>query len=325
MTQPMVSVVMITYAHEKYVKQAIEGILMQECDFDVELIIANDCSPDNTESVVKSFSNHPKYSWIKYTKHTTNKGMMPNFIWALQQSSGKYIALCEGDDYWTDSLKLQKQVDFLEKNPEYGLVHTNSVTLNHRTKKYIKRTGGLETVQELDKTQLFQALINGKYIVATLTAMFKTEYINQIQFEERFKMGDIPLWLQLSQLTKFKYINDVTSVYRAAFNSATRQVQKEKQLLFLVSSIEMRFFYLDMYKLSVSKEIIYKYRERLFKYKEFKIGSIIPTYLEYFTDNELEYLNSRPSFISYYIKKIVYSINNFKDNKIQIYYFLFQK
>ena len=105
-----VSVVMITYGHEKFIREAIEGVLMQECDFEVELILANDCSPDQTDSVIQDIiKNHPKGCWIKYIRQENNIGMMPNFIFALKQCKGKYIALCEGDDYWTDPLKLQKQ------------------------------------------------------------------------------------------------------------------------------------------------------------------------------------------------------------------------
>jgi glycosyltransferase involved in cell wall biosynthesis len=126
---PMVSIVMITYGHENYIGQAIEGVLMQECNFEIELIIANDCSPDKTDDVVKEIiNNHQKSSLIKYIKHKKNIGMMPNFIFALKKAQGKYIALCEGDDYWTDPLKLQKQVDFLEKNKNYSLIASNAHT-----------------------------------------------------------------------------------------------------------------------------------------------------------------------------------------------------
>ena len=115
--QLMVSVVMITYGHENYIEQAIKGVLMQECDFQYELIIANDCSPDNTDRIVqKIIDNTNNADRIKYVRHTVNKGMTANFLWTLQQASGKYIAICEGDDYWTDPLKLQKQVDLLEVN-----------------------------------------------------------------------------------------------------------------------------------------------------------------------------------------------------------------
>ena len=100
---PKVSVCMITYGHEKFIEKAINGVLMQECNFEIELILANDCSPDSTNEKVKHcIDSHPRGHWIKNTMHPKNLGMMPNFIWALQECNGKYIALCEGDDYWTD-------------------------------------------------------------------------------------------------------------------------------------------------------------------------------------------------------------------------------
>ena len=118
----MVSICCITYNHENFIRDAIEGFLMQQTNFDYEIIIANDCSPDNTDSFVKKYiNNHPKGKLIKYFRHDKNIGVMPNFIFALKQCTGKYIALCEGDDYWTDPYKLQKQVDFLEANLDYTI------------------------------------------------------------------------------------------------------------------------------------------------------------------------------------------------------------
>lgn len=119
---PKVSVVTITYGHQDYILDTLKGVLMQEYIGEIEFIIANDNSPDETDRVVTEFLNTnsiPSRFEIKYTKHEKNLGMMPNFIWALKQAKGKYIALCEGDDYWTDPLKLQKQVDFLEENGGY--------------------------------------------------------------------------------------------------------------------------------------------------------------------------------------------------------------
>jgi glycosyltransferase involved in cell wall biosynthesis len=128
-----VSVVMITYLHEAFIAEAIEGVLMQEVDFSIELIIADDCSPDRTFEIVKNYKGkHPKGDWICYTRHDKNLGMMPNFIWALKQAKGKYIAMCEGDDYWTDPLKLQKQVDFLESNTEYIMLSHDTIAVNEK-------------------------------------------------------------------------------------------------------------------------------------------------------------------------------------------------
>lgn len=122
MKKPLVSVCTITYGHEKFIAETIEGVLMQDIDFSVEFIIADDSSPDQTAKIIQQYiANHPKGHWIKYTKHPINKGMNQNFSWAIEQCNGKYIALCEGDDYWTDDKKLQKQVDFLETNKEFSI------------------------------------------------------------------------------------------------------------------------------------------------------------------------------------------------------------
>jgi glycosyltransferase involved in cell wall biosynthesis len=113
---------MITYNHENYIKQAIEGVLMQETDFEFELVISNDNSPDNTEKVIQDIiATHPKAHCIRYIKREPNLGMLNNSRQTLKECKGEFIAVCEGDDYWTDPCKLQKQVDFLEANKDFVL------------------------------------------------------------------------------------------------------------------------------------------------------------------------------------------------------------
>lgn len=119
---PIVSVCMITYNHEKYIKEAIEGVLMQIVDFEMELIVADDCSSDKTGVIIEEIiSVHPKGNLINYTRHTQNLGMMGNFFWALKFCKGKYIALCEGDDFWTLNNKLLQQVKLLESHNSFVL------------------------------------------------------------------------------------------------------------------------------------------------------------------------------------------------------------
>lgn len=121
-----VSICVITYKHADFIKDTIEGVLMQDFEFPIEFIIADDNSPDQTEKIVRDYiENHSKGNLIKYTKHSENKGMMGNFIWALEQCNGKYIAFCEGDDYWTDSLKLQKQYNAILAHSDVSLVTCN--------------------------------------------------------------------------------------------------------------------------------------------------------------------------------------------------------
>lgn len=116
---PLVSVWMITYNHEQYIKQAIESILMQKTTFTIELVIGEDCSTDNTASIIREYENkHPEIIKVRY--NIQNLGIIPNMIKTLEECNGKYIAMCEGDDFWNESEKLQKQIDFLESNENFS-------------------------------------------------------------------------------------------------------------------------------------------------------------------------------------------------------------
>ena len=119
-TSKKVSVFMITYNHEKYIAEALDSILMQETDFDFDIVIGEDCSTDATRRIVLEYSR--KYpDKIKLLLHNVNVGFISNMMYVLEACTGKYVAMCEGDDYWTYPFKLQKQVDFLEANNEYML------------------------------------------------------------------------------------------------------------------------------------------------------------------------------------------------------------
>ena len=134
--RPVVSVCMITYNHERYIKQAIEGVLMQRCTFSYELVIGEDNSTDSTRELCEiKFREHPDA--IRLLPSGDNLGMMPNFIRSLKACQGKYIALCEGDDYWTDPYKLQKQVDFMEQNSSFSFCfHDSEILIENKEVKF---------------------------------------------------------------------------------------------------------------------------------------------------------------------------------------------
>ncbi len=235
-----VSVVMITYGHEKFIAEAINGVLMQECEFDVELIISNDCSPDNTDLVVKKIiEEHPNRNWIKYVKHKTNLGMMPNFIWALEQTKGKYIALCEGDDYWTDPLKLQKQVDFLDANLDFSMCF-HSVMITNSNLKYSYHFNIPK-----ESTLTIGDLIL-KHYIPTCSLVFRKNYL-PIVFPNWFQfsiVGDIPLEIMLAYNGKVKYIENEMATYRKHAQGITsnnvHQYQSRWGLVILYKNL---FFY----------------------------------------------------------------------------------
>ena len=206
----MVSVVMITYNHEDYIEEAIGGVLKQECDFDIELIISNDTSTDRTAEVVQNIIAKdvlPENLSIRFFDHKIDKGMIPNFVWSLKQAQGKYIALCEGDDYWTDNLKLQKQVDFLEENINYVGLGSNSSILFQET---------LET-KDFDKSNTDRILTVDDFLSSRLLHTATFIFKNNIQFPNDFNKvlsGDRLLFLLVATQGNIYYKNEITCVYR---------------------------------------------------------------------------------------------------------------
>lgn len=206
-----VSVVMITYKHEQFIKEAIEGVLMQKADFEIELVIANDNSPDGTESIVKNIiEEHPNGHWIKYTRHPENKGMMLNFIWALKEGRGKYIALCEGDDYWTDPLKLQKQANFMENNPDYIVCGHNAIKIENG------KEVGIEIPLKHQKDLTSAQLREGNFI-STRTVLFRSYVLKYLPWEyKHVTNADTFLFRFLGLYGNYKYMGNQikAAVYR---------------------------------------------------------------------------------------------------------------
>ncbi|MEO7534693.1 MAG: glycosyltransferase [Ferruginibacter sp.] len=120
---PLVSICLLTYKHERWIKEAIDSVLMQETDFPCEFIIAEDCSPDKTREIVLSYA--AKYP-IRLILQEKNVGAMPNWQQLLNSPTGKYVAYLEGDDSWIDPLKLKKQVDVLEQNEDVAICYSNA-------------------------------------------------------------------------------------------------------------------------------------------------------------------------------------------------------
>jgi glycosyltransferase involved in cell wall biosynthesis len=134
---PRVSVCMISYNHEAFIRQSIESILAQDTDFDFELVIGDDCSVDRTAAICEEFaSRDPR---VRLLPQEANLGVMPNFTRTLRACKGEYIAICEGDDYWTDPQKLRKQVQFLDAHADYaGSAHQAMVVVGNTLVRHFK-------------------------------------------------------------------------------------------------------------------------------------------------------------------------------------------
>lgn len=203
---------MITYGHEKFIEQAINGVLLQETNFEIELIISNDCSTDKTDDVIQNIlKTNPKANIINYFKLENNIGIMPNFIFAIEQCKGKFIALCEGDDYWTDPLKLQKQVDFFDINPDYILHSGNAVKL------LLNSSVEEETLlnDTNDSTFVLEDFLSNNNLI-TCTVMFQNIKFQFPSYFDKVTFGDWFLYVILIHNSGLKAFRstEIYSVYR---------------------------------------------------------------------------------------------------------------
>jgi len=217
----VVSVIMITYGHEEFIAQAIKSILDQECNFEFELIVANDHSPDQTDGIVKQIINlHPKGRAIRYFRHDQNIGMAANSLFALYEAKGEFTAICEGDDYWTDITKLQRQVDFLRTNVEYSLVAENGRVVNTiNNTEYVFNDA---TEKDIDLTSLLSTRQ-----FPTASVLFRTKLLDDKIKNFKYH-GDTIIWCYLATKGKIKYFPVVSSVYRRGIQGIVESTNKLK-------------------------------------------------------------------------------------------------
>jgi glycosyltransferase involved in cell wall biosynthesis len=205
----LLSICCITYNHENYISQAIEGFLAQKTSFNFEIIIHDDASTDATASIVKKYEQeHPNLIKAIYqTENQYSKGIKPwpNFVFPIAR--GKYIALCEGDDYWTDPYKLQKQVDFLEHNKDYSICF-------HDVK--INKHGELindDITRDVPESTSIIELAKGNYM-HTPSVVFKRNWQELPSWFALCPAGDYPLHMINAQFGKIKKLDEVMAVYR---------------------------------------------------------------------------------------------------------------
>lgn len=224
---PTVSIFMMAYNHEKYVAQALDSVLMQKVDFEYQIVLGEDCSTDNTREIVVSYAErYPKK--FKLLLHKTNIGAVNNQNLIFAKCTGKYIAMLECDDYWTDPLKLQKQVEFLDKNKEYSMVFTPALRKFENANKPNKIRNRYFNYNT-DKFKLENILKLGGGFYPTCSAMFLNKIFdvnNSMKYFKIHSTGDFPIAILAAIKGKIGYIDDVTSVYRVQNNSVSNKLFK---------------------------------------------------------------------------------------------------
>jgi glycosyltransferase involved in cell wall biosynthesis len=213
-----VSVCVPAYNHEKYIGQMLDGALMQQTNFDFEIVIGDDASKDRTQDIIRQYiAANP--GRIRAFLHAENQGPAEprefagrnNVLGLLKACKGEYVAMCEGDDYWTDPLKLQKQVDFLDANPDYAICHHNAeVIYEDGSPSHFFN----DPDQKLTSTIV--DILEDKWFMATASWLYRNHFLENdfADWHADAAAGDWAIMIQLAAQGKIGYLPETMSIYR---------------------------------------------------------------------------------------------------------------
>lgn len=244
--KPLVSVIVVTYNQEDTIYQTIDRVLNQKLNFNLELIIGEDCGTDSTREICIEYQK--KYpQLIKLVLLEKNCGVVTNWLTCIKEARGEYITTCAGDDYWHNPQKLQLQVDYMASHIDCGVLHTDYDELDVKTQKVISN------VKRLRKESLIQGYIqkeifNGTVSIVAPTACIRKElfdkYIDpEMYLELDFPIEDWPTWVILSNYSKINYLPISTVTYRKGHESLSN-LKSYGQLIEKFSKEKLMYKYL---------------------------------------------------------------------------------
>ena len=261
---PLVSVVCTTYNHAPYIAQTIEGFLIQETNFPIEIIIHDDASTDNTQDIIKKYAeSYPTIikPVLQAKNIWQNEGISPTFTIAFPMAQGKYIAWCEGDDYWTDPLKIQKQVDFLEDNPDFaGCFHRVQFIYEEENRNpALSNTNQKEVVT-------FEDLVL-KNSICTASFIYRNKQFAFPDWLKNSSVSDWTLFLLVANCGKLRFLEETMGVYRIHSGGLWTAADITKRVLTLISIFKMcrRHFYPRANGLFLQRTASF-YKKLLFNY-----------------------------------------------------------
>lgn len=221
--RPKISVVVFTYNQQDTIAQTLDSVIGQHGDFELEVVVGEDCSADNTWDICNDYQRrYPDV--VRLLPNEKNLGIMANFARTVKASTGDYLAILAGDDYWCDDRKLQKQLHFMQEHPEYGVVCTNGYRLMVQSGKLIEGIAPFEPVPDGDVSRYYYDRYGGVYAMP-LSLLIRMDLMQFVDLEEYIRLGfpveDYPMQSVLAHHTRFGYLPDKTVVYRVHQESAT--------------------------------------------------------------------------------------------------------
>ena len=251
------SIIVPTYNHAPFIRQCLDSLVMQETNFPYEILVGEDESSDGTREICIEYAQkYPEKIRLFLNKradvvyiHGYPTGRH-NFLHLLKQARGEYLAFCDGDDYWNSTQKLQKQVEFLESNPDYGIVHTGAVLLYEKTKKSVANLHA-HLGLTIPEGKVYEKLLQRSFIV-TATMMVRKKFVDQLLEWEifdpyRYMMLDYPIKLYAAYYSKVKFFPEEMATHRILSESASNSKNVLKMLHFYQSQYELVNFFCEVF------------------------------------------------------------------------------
>lgn len=303
--EPILTIFTPTYNQEKYVRKCLDSIVKQETKYKFQVVVSDDCSTDNTRKIIDEYQK--KYpNIIKPIYREKNLGPMDNFCQTLNRIHTKYVALCDGDDFWTDKNKIQLQVDYLES-------HFETSICCHKTKIFFEDHSQKESVYpKLKKENLtMEDLLNENFIVAN-TVMYRWKYLEEDSFIKEFPSNIVPgdyfVHLMHAKNGNIHFINRIMSNYRRQpsgmwYLSSNPNMQNEFFLKY--GKKFLNFFNAVDKKLNLNNDVLREKRDWIIRgcfvayYKEKKYSRVIPIFLSNYAKDKKTF----NSIIKYYFSR----------------------
>lgn len=248
----LVSIICITYNHEKFIKDALESFLMQKVDFNYEILIHDDASTDNTAKIIREYERkYPDLVKVIYQKENQYSKGKPVISNLYKIAKGKYFAFCEGDDYWIDKNKLQKQVNFLEKNKEYSATYHNVLIVNENGKEINdgRETFPIREEQDIQGVPEDFSFFPGQGATIVSRNFYQKLLKKNIDIDVYKTNGDMKLPIIFLSMGKIKIFEDIMAIYRRIYTGDSWNAKNKNKNLtdfYFQSNIELKRLVKDL-------------------------------------------------------------------------------
>jgi glycosyltransferase involved in cell wall biosynthesis len=287
-----INVILITYNQAGYIRQALESLLMQEVSADVEIIVADDCSSDNTVEIIREYEDKTSFAFT-YPAKEHNTGYNKNYQQAFAACTGKYIAIMEGDDYWVKNSHLQNHIDHLERSADASMSYNRHIRLFE--------SQGREEIFDWTGDKDYEPVTTGQLAlgnkIGNLSCCVLRGELIRLLDPELFDMeiADWMLGMYMGQFGPLLYLKDVTSAYRIHDSGQWSRMTEKEQCIRVIELINQYDKYFN-----------YKYTEAFAKHKrrlqillygdkslKGRIKSITPEFIKRITAERLKYLQKK--------------------------------